>query len=85
MQQCNVLLTAWTNTRLSHAQQKSQNQDPGIIPRAYMRNQNNRPDQDHPAHVFGNRQTLDQQIRWNRPEQVAEVEDGCNPRVALPL
>lgn len=80
-----MALTAWTNTRLGHTQQKPQDQNPGIIPRAYMRNQNNRPDQDHPAHVFGKRETLDQQVRRNRPEQVAKVEDGCNPGVALSL
>lgn len=50
-----------------------------------MCNQNDRPYQDHPTHVLGDWQALYQQIRWNRPKEVAKVEDCCDPGVALAL
>lgn len=78
-------LTAWANACLGHPQQESQNQNASVVLRSDMGDHNDTPHQKHASHVLGNRQLLDKQVRWDSPEQIPKVEDGCHPGVALAL
>lgn len=68
-----------------HAEEKADCEDAGVVLERDVAAQEDGPGQDHAARVFGDGQALDQVVGGKGPEEVAEVEDGGRPAVALPL
>lgn len=48
-----------------------------------MADEQDGPDEDHGPGVLGYGKTLDEEIGWDGPKQIAKIEDGCYPTVPL--
>ena len=74
---------SWTDTRFEHTQQETQGEHPSVVFGRDVAAEEDGPEEDHGAGVFRNGESLDEVVCWERPEEVAEVEDGGDPTVAV--
>ena len=65
-----------------HSEQEAEGKYACIVFCRHVTAEQERPEKDHGTSILGHRKPLNQKVCGQRPEEVAEVEDGCHPAVA---